>query len=151
MLFLLVLASVALSAAWLARALPKVREEQVRRGLFGEPARESLIRRWVGAVVDRAECQVRLGYFGGALQPRMWEGTLAEITRPHAGAAATWRFSNGEVWLVDLAEPAPRRTRRVVVRSVEQRGSHLCVHTYVPGGLEIPMSVVDARVAVAAS
>ena len=146
----LVLAAVGLSAAWLTRALRGVREEQVRRGLFGEPAREGLIWRWVSAAVDLAERQVRLGYFGGSLRARMWQGTIAEITRPHARGATTWRFSDGEVWLVELVDPVPRAARRVVVRSVEQRGPHLCVHTYVPGGLDIPLSVVDARVAVAA-
>lgn len=139
-----VLALIGLSTAWLARALPKVREEQVRRGLFGEPAQEGLIRRWVGAVVDRAECQVRLGYFGGSLQARMWEGTIAEITRPHAKGAATWRFSNGDVWLVDVTEAVPRAARRVVVRSFEHRGPELCVDTYVPGGQDLRLSVTDA-------
>lgn len=144
LLTLLVLASIGLSIAWLARALPQVREEQVRRGLFGEPAREGLIRRWVGAVVDRAERQVRLGYFGGSLQARMWEGTIAEITRPHPKSAATWRFSNGEVWLVDVAETVPRAARRVVVRSFELCGPQLHVHTYVPGGQDLRLSVTDA-------
>ena len=149
MLLVLIAVVVGLSVAGIAVSVPHVREEQVRQGLFGEPAREGLIARWVNAVVDLAEREVRLAYFRGSLRARMWEGTTAEITRPHPGGVARLRFASGEVWLVDLTRATPRWARRVVVRSVEERGTNLHLQVYVPGGQDLVVSVRDARAAVA--
>jgi hypothetical protein len=146
-LLLLVAALAVLSIAWVAVSVPHVREDQIRRGLFGEPPREGLIADSVVAIVDLAERQVRLAHFGSSLRARMWEGTIAHIAHPHPGGSTIWRFASGDVWQVELARATPRSARRVVVRSVEQRGSDLRVDVYVPGRLDLSLSVVDVRAA----
>jgi hypothetical protein len=139
-----VLAGVTL--AWVASTVTDMREEQTEQGLFGETAREGLISRWVAAAVDLAERQVRLAYFGSALRARIWEGAVAEIDgSPRSGRLTTWRFAGGDVWLVRVDGAVPRTARRIVVRSVEQRGPRLAVDVYVPGRLEVSLSVVDAE------
>jgi hypothetical protein len=147
MLLVLIAVVMGVASAWMAVSLSHVREDQVTRGLFGEPAREGLVGRWAAAIVDLAERQVRLAYFGGSLGARVWEGTTAEITRPHPRGSTTWRFASGDVWHVDLARMTPRSARRVVVRSVEQSGPTLLLRVYVPGGQDLELSVRDARVA----
>src|SRR3954465_11229574 len=104
---IVVLVASAASLAWVRSAMSKVREDQIRRGLFGEPARESLIGRWVELVVQRAERQGRLGHFGGALRSHAWEGAVAQIDTAHGGRS-TWRFAGGEIWQVDLTRTTPR-------------------------------------------
>jgi hypothetical protein len=141
----LVAVVVGVSIFGIAVSVRRVREDQVRRGLFGEPAREGLIGSWVAAVVELAERQVRLAYFGGALRARVWEGTTAEITRPPASGTTTWRFASGEVWQLDLTKATPRWARRVVVQSVDQHGPNLDLRVYVPGGQDLVLSVRDAR------
>jgi hypothetical protein len=115
--------------------------------LFGNNAREGLITRWVAATVAVAERQVRLAYFGSALEPRIWEGTVAEIDRPRPGRLTTWRFASGDVWRVQLVGVVPKAARRVIVRSVEQQGQRLLVDVYVPGRVDLSFAILDAEAA----
>ena len=136
------------TAAWLAVSLPQVRQEQIHRGLFGDVAREGLIRKWFAGVLADAEREVRLAHFDASLRSRMWEGTIAQLGHPHVGGSSILRFANGEVWQLDLARLTPRSARRIVVRSVEHRGPNLRLGVYVPGRRELALDVVDARIAV---
>ena len=146
MWLLLITAAIAGSMVWLVRSVAAVRTEQVQRGLFGESAREALIQQWVDAVVEGAEREVRLAHLGSSLRSRAWDGAIAEIGPAHHGRDSTWQFSTGEVWRVDLTRGTPRSARRVVVRSVDDRGPDLLVRAYVPGGIDLTLRIVDARV-----
>jgi hypothetical protein len=141
-----------LAFVWTATArvvLPSIhrlREQQIREGLFGARERERLIVRSAGELVAVAEREVRLGHFGSELRSRAWEGALVDIAHPSLRRSSTWRFPDGARWTVDLANLPPRDAPRVVIRSLgDPCGSALRVSAYVPGRRDVTLLVTDAQ------
>jgi hypothetical protein len=129
--------------------LRDLRDDQARRGLFGEAAREQLIERWVRELVELAERVERLCHFATALRRRAWDGNVLQVEPLH-GRWCAWSFPDGEVWEVEQDAGALRRASRLVVRGSVDRVEGdvgLAVSAYVPGRQDVWLPVCDARLA----
>lgn len=135
----------ALSTAVLTRPVRRIHVEHTLHGLFGDDAREAVIRRWTEKLIDTAERYERLDHFHHRLRSRAFAGTPMHIERGR-GDWRSWHFADGETWRVrHLARP-PRVVRRLVVHGTVERGDHgLMVRTYVPGSHAITLPVADAH------
>jgi hypothetical protein len=145
LVLLAVLASAVILAGRLARSFSTLDETQVRRGLFGDAAREDLVRGWAVEVVEAAERLERLCYFQERLRDRAWSGLPLAVV-PAGSTWTSWRFANGETWSVrQIGRRRRPRPRMIVGAAREVAGCALSVRVYEPRGSDESFTVCDAH------
>jgi len=113
--------------------LVRMDEAHALSGLFGEPARETVIARISARVIQAAESQVRLARFVDALRAKAWAGEPFAIRRRSAGWCE-WSFADGTRWLVRHRRRPPRELRRLIVAEATSAPCGAAVDAYGPGG-----------------